>query len=262
MPSPPTSSPATPCTSTTPRCRSWRRAPARPKPADCGPTSATSGRLPVRARRRPCSSTRPTAKANTRRAHLKDFRGVIHADGYAGFNELFAGGTDCRGRLLGACAAQILRCSRRHRLADRQGSARPHRPALRGREDNQRITARPATTAAPAPVKANCRGIGRLGRAAPCASSLANPSSPRPSATCGRAGLRWCAASTTAASPSTTTPPSAPCAASRCGVHCAPLLQVSGNIGSWFAGTMRHGRPVRPIAAATRSCCRSSARIW
>jgi hypothetical protein len=26
------------------------------------------------------------------RAHLKDFRGVIHADGYAGFNELFVGG--------------------------------------------------------------------------------------------------------------------------------------------------------------------------
>ena len=25
------------------------------------------------------------------RAHLKDFRGVIHADGYAGFKELFAG---------------------------------------------------------------------------------------------------------------------------------------------------------------------------
>jgi transposase len=25
-------------------------------------------------------------------AHLKEFRGVIHADGYAGFNELFAGG--------------------------------------------------------------------------------------------------------------------------------------------------------------------------
>src|SRR5262249_3823746 len=26
------------------------------------------------------------------RGHLKDFRGVVHADGYAGFNELFAGG--------------------------------------------------------------------------------------------------------------------------------------------------------------------------
>ena len=33
----------------------------------------------------------PTARANTRRRHLRDFRGVIHADGYAGFNELFAG---------------------------------------------------------------------------------------------------------------------------------------------------------------------------
>ena len=101
-----------------------------------------------------------------------------------------------------------------------------------------------------------------LGPTAPCASSRANPSSPRPSAICGRAGPRWCAASTTAAWRSTTIPPSAPCAVSRCGVHCAPLLQVSGNIGSWFAGTMRHGRPVRPIAAATRSCCRSAARIW
>ena len=32
-------------------------------------------------------------------------------------------------------------------------------------------------------------------------------------------------------------------------VHCAPLLQVSGNIGSWFAGSTRHGRPLRPSAA-------------
>jgi hypothetical protein len=67
MPSPPTSSPATPCTSTTPRCRSWRRAPARPRPGGCGPTSAMSGLLPVPGRRRPCSSTRPTARANIRR---------------------------------------------------------------------------------------------------------------------------------------------------------------------------------------------------
>jgi transposase len=46
-----------------------------------------------------------------------------------------------------------------------------------------------------------------------CASSRANPSSPRPSATCGRAGPRWCAASTTAAWLSTTIPPNARCAA-------------------------------------------------
>ncbi len=34
----------------------------------------------------------PDPKGEHPRAHLKDFRGVIHADGYAGFNELFAGG--------------------------------------------------------------------------------------------------------------------------------------------------------------------------
>ena len=54
-----------------------------------------------------------------------------------------------------------------------------------------------------------------LGPTAPCASSRANPSSPRPSAICGRAGPRWCAVSTTAGWRSTTIPPSAPCAVSR-----------------------------------------------
>jgi transposase len=33
----------------------------------------------------------PDRKGEHPRVHLKDFRGVIHADGYAGFNELFAG---------------------------------------------------------------------------------------------------------------------------------------------------------------------------
>ncbi len=34
----------------------------------------------------------PDRKGEHPQAHLKDFRGVIHADGYAGFNELFASG--------------------------------------------------------------------------------------------------------------------------------------------------------------------------
>jgi transposase len=34
----------------------------------------------------------PDRKGEHPQAHLKDFRGVIHADGYAAFNELFAGG--------------------------------------------------------------------------------------------------------------------------------------------------------------------------
>jgi hypothetical protein len=42
------------------------------------------------------------------------------------------------------------------------------------------------------------------------------------------------------------------CVVSRCGVHCTPLLQASVNIGSWFSGARRHGRPVRAIAANTR----------
>src|SRR5881227_2764172 len=50
---------------------------------------------------RPFAGARPPAalffysadrKGAHPRAHLKDFRGVIHADGYAGFNELFVGG--------------------------------------------------------------------------------------------------------------------------------------------------------------------------
>lgn len=34
----------------------------------------------------------PDRKGEHPRAHLREFRGVIHADGYAGFNELFVGG--------------------------------------------------------------------------------------------------------------------------------------------------------------------------
>jgi transposase len=34
----------------------------------------------------------PDRKGEHPQAHLRDFRGVIHADGYAGFNELFIGG--------------------------------------------------------------------------------------------------------------------------------------------------------------------------
>jgi transposase len=74
------------------RCRCSRRAPARPK----------TGRLWTSVRdERPFGGSRkpaalffysPDRKGEHPQAHLKDFRGVIHADGYAGFNALFAGG--------------------------------------------------------------------------------------------------------------------------------------------------------------------------
>ena len=66
-----------------------------------GAGKTKTGRLWVYVRdERPFGGKRPPAalffyspdrKGEHPRAHLKDFRGVIHADGYAGFNELFAG---------------------------------------------------------------------------------------------------------------------------------------------------------------------------
>jgi transposase len=66
-----------------------------------GTGKTKTGRLWVYVRdERPFAGTRPPAalfrysadrKGEHPRAHLKEFAGVIHADGYAGFNELFAG---------------------------------------------------------------------------------------------------------------------------------------------------------------------------
>lgn len=63
---------------------------------------------------RPFAGARPPAalffyssdrKGEHPRAHLKGFRGIIHADGYAGFNELFVGG----GIVEAACWAHVRR---------------------------------------------------------------------------------------------------------------------------------------------------------
>jgi hypothetical protein len=48
--------------------------------------SATTGHAPMSARRRRCSSTRPTARANGRPAR---FGGFLQADAYAGFDKLY-----------------------------------------------------------------------------------------------------------------------------------------------------------------------------
>jgi hypothetical protein len=73
------------------------------------------------------------------------------------------------------------------------------------------IIARGGPTAAA--VKADCRGTWQPGPPTPSPSSRASRSLSRPSATCGRASLHWCAPfATTAASRSTIIPPSALCA--------------------------------------------------
>src|SRR5262249_21271600 len=106
----------------------------------------------------------PDRKGEHPQAHLKDFRGVIHADGYAGFNELFVGG-----RIVEAgCWAHV----RRKFFDVHTATGSPVAKGALDRvgqlyavENDQRSTARAATAAAPAAVKADCRGLGRLGRA-------------------------------------------------------------------------------------------------
>ena len=190
MHSPPTSWRRTPCTSTTRRCRCWRRARARPRPAGYGPTFATSGHSPVRAHPLRCSSTRRTEKGQHPRAHLKAFRGTIHADGYAGFNELFAGNRIVEA----ACWAHVRRKFFDVHAANgspiAKGGARTHRQALRDREGDQRARARSPPTRTPEDDQNRSQRRWPPGPTRSDASCRANPSSPPRSATCGRAGPR------------------------------------------------------------------------
>ena len=99
-----------------------------------------------------------------------------------------------------------------------------------------------------------------------CASSAPNSPAatilPRPSIISSSVGPPSPCSSMTDAPACRTMPPNARCVASRCDVHYTPLVQASGNIGSWFSDVTRHGLPVRPIAVVTRWSCKSSARIW
>jgi transposase len=147
-----------------------------------GKTKTKTGRLWVYVRdERPFAGARPPAvlfryspdrKGEHPRAHLKAFTGVIHADGYAGFNELFAGRRIAEAGcwalavgpwLLGPCPTQVLRRPYGNWLADRQGGARPHRPTLWHRGRDHRLLARASTTRAPAVLQTNRRGAGRMG---------------------------------------------------------------------------------------------------
>ena len=156
----------------------------------------------------------PDRKGEHPQAHLKDFRGVIHADGYAGFNELFAGRRIVEagaGRMCGANSLMFtpppVRRSPKKRSIALVSFMRSRKSSTDCQPSGDDSGASSSQSRLPRHWP--------LGPRAPCASSRANPSSPRPSAICGRAGPRWCAASTTAGWRSTTIPPSVPCAASQ-----------------------------------------------
>jgi transposase len=88
--------------------------------------------------------------------HLGSFEGWMHADGYAGFNELYRGGAT-RGRLHGPHPAQVRRSIPVRGLRDRRGSDPAHRPALRRREGRAGAVTRRAGSLAPTPRQADPR---------------------------------------------------------------------------------------------------------
>jgi hypothetical protein len=176
---------------TTRRCGYWHRAAVGPRLGGSGHTFATSGRLAVPGRRPHCFYS-PNRKGEHPRAHLEGFSGLLHADGYAGFNGLTAS----------PIAKEAL---------DRIGQLYSSTPS------SKPSTAHPPTsdcTSASSDPSRSPRHW-RRGPKRPCPSCRANPSSPRPSATCGRAGRHWPAALTTATSASTTIRPSASPSAAR-----------------------------------------------
>ena len=118
-----TSSPPSVCTATTPPCPCSPR--ARPSPDAAGSTCATIARLAGARRRRRCSTTRAIAAASILEAHLADWSGLLQADAYGGYNQLYAAERTARadpgGGLLGACAPAVLRARRYRGQCPSQG---------------------------------------------------------------------------------------------------------------------------------------------
>ena len=106
------------CMPTTRRCRCWRQARARRRRRGSGPMCAMIAPAADDAPPAVWFAYSPDRKGEHPQQHLASFSGVLQADGYAGFNHLYEGGTDRRSRMLGACAAQVLR---------HPGSATAHR---------------------------------------------------------------------------------------------------------------------------------------
>jgi transposase len=209
----------------------------------------------------------PDRKGEHPQDHLKNFMGILQADAYAGFGKLYEPGANGEPRILeAACWAHLRRDF--HDVWKATGSPSPSR---RWNGSASSTTSRRQSTAISSTAGA-ARARRKAARAwrpsVPGAStswpgSPARATLPRPCATPSTAGTdSRCSSTTMPASPSTTTPPSAPSGPSRRGVHCAHLLEVPGNMESWFSGPYRHGLPLRLSAVLTASPSRSRVRIW
>ena len=86
----------------------------------------------------------PDRKGIRPNEHLKGYQGWMHADGYAGFEELYRSGQSQRSGLHGPHPAQVRGCVQIPRVACRGASHPAHRAALCGGERSTRIAARSA----------------------------------------------------------------------------------------------------------------------
>src|SRR4051812_9990413 len=88
---------------TTQSCRCWRQGWVAPEPHGSGPMSEITGRLPEGS---PAVLYRysPDRKSEHPRAHLRDSRGILQADGYAGYAGLYGNRV-----VEGACMAHARR---------------------------------------------------------------------------------------------------------------------------------------------------------
>ena len=109
--------------------------------------------------------------------HLHGFTGILQADAYSGYNELYdplaRARADHGGTVLGACAAAVLRAGRHRRqcparqerggdLADRAGGGQAHRRAVRHRARHQWPERRRASARPPGAERAACGRAGSL----------------------------------------------------------------------------------------------------
>src|SRR3954451_19806515 len=90
---------------TIPPCRCWRPEPARPRLAGCG--AYVRDERPHQGKRAPAAVFfySPDRKGEHPASHLKPFKGVLHADGYAGFTAIFEAGAITEA----ACFAHVRR---------------------------------------------------------------------------------------------------------------------------------------------------------
>ncbi|MCA1371766.1 IS66 family transposase [Bradyrhizobium sp. BRP14] len=189
----------------------------------------------------------PDRKGEHPKAHLASFSGTLHADGYAGFRDLYEATEPDKPAAIqeAACWAHVRRKffdlttnPGTHPIAEetleRIGDLYDVENAIRGAPPDRRKTVRQSQVKPK--IEALCRWWERCFRN--CRVQAARP---RRSAMRLPAGRRSAASSTTAPSRSTTTPPSGRSGPRQTLIHCTPLLQVFGNTDICSCVSRRYG---------------------